>query len=242
MWITPISSGAYKASVKGTGEGYVGCALNEGAAIGEESDGVGGALETEEKVVEADFAMDCKAIAHGGEVYRAVVFVNLDGIATAEGDVWAAFAGEMGEDALAADCAGGIWFGGADFAPGAGPEIEGEDGSAREVVLIREELECFGDLNGGGEVDGGAEDAGGIAGFDRAHGLLGEDAREAGCGSQGPRSGEIVGRFGEDGHGGRVGAYSCGVDPGFGLLDGIVVDEVSGLEVVGGIEDEVGGG
>jgi hypothetical protein len=46
----------------------------------------------------------------------------------------------------------------------------------------------------------------------------------------------------EDVHCGGVGAYGGGVDPGFGLLDGVVVDEIAGFEVVGGIEDEVGGG
>ena len=48
--------------------------------------------------------------------------------------------------------------------------------------------------------------------------------------------------LGEDVHGGGVGADGGGVDPGFGLLDGVVVDEVAGFEVVGGVEDEVGGG
>ena len=42
----------------------------------------------------------------------------------------------------------------------------------------------------------------------------------------------------EDVHGGGVGADGGGVDPGFALLDGVVVDEVAGLEVVGGVEDE----
>jgi hypothetical protein len=46
----------------------------------------------------------------------------------------------------------------------------------------------------------------------------------------------------EDVHGGGVGADCCGIDPGFGLLDGVVVDEITGFEVVGGVEDEVGGG
>ena len=42
---------------------------------------------------------------------------------------------------------------------------------------------------------------------------------------------------GQDVHGGGVGAYGGGVDPGVGLLDGVVVDEVAGFEVVGSIED-----
>jgi hypothetical protein len=47
---------------------------------------------------------------------------------------------------------------------------------------------------------------------------------------------------GEDVHGGGVGADGRGVDPGLGLLDGVVVEEVAGLEVVGGVEDDVGWG
>ena len=47
---------------------------------------------------------------------------------------------------------------------------------------------------------------------------------------------------GEDGHGGGVGADGGGVDPGLPLLDGVVVEEVAGFEVVGAVEDEMGRG
>ena len=69
------------------------------------------ALEAEEELVEAeivDVGVRGEAVAHGGEVDGAVVLVDLDGVATAESDVRAAFAGEVGEDALAADGAGGV--------------------------------------------------------------------------------------------------------------------------------------
>ncbi len=46
---------------------------------------------------------------------------------------------------------------------------------------------------------------------------------------------------GEDGHGGGVGADGGGVDPGDASLDGEVVEEIAGFEVVGGVEEEVGG-
>ena len=121
-----------------------------------------------------------EAVAHGGEVDGAVVLVDLDGVAAAEGDVGAAFAGEVGEDALAADGAVGVGGAGVDLAALVGPEVEGEEGAADEVGLVGEEFEGFGDLDGGGEVDGGGEDAGGVAGFDGAGGGLGEDAGEAG--------------------------------------------------------------
>lgn len=93
-----------------------------------------------------------------------------------------------------------------------------------------EELEGFSGLDGGGEVDGGGEDANGVAGFDGAGGWGGEEAGEAG------------GVPGKDGHGGGVGAHGGGVDPGDGLLDSVVVEEVAGFEVVGAIEEEVGAG
>ncbi len=117
------------------------------------------------------------------------------------------------------------------------PEVEGEEGAAHQVGLAGEELEGFGDLDGGGEIDGGGEDAGGVAGFDRAGGRLGEDAGKAGGGFPDGRCGR---RRGQDVHGGGVGADGGGVDPGFALLDGEVVDEVAGFEVVGGVEDELG--
>lgn len=46
----------------------------------------------------------------------------------------------------------------------------------------------------------------------------------------------------KDVHGGGVGAYGCGIDPGAVLLYGVIVKEVAGFEVVGGVEDYVRGG
>ncbi|MCU1222894.1 MAG: hypothetical protein JWQ42_987 [Edaphobacter sp.] len=100
--------------------------------------------------------------------------------------------------------------------------------------LAGEELEGFCDLDGGGEVDGGGEYAGGVAGLYRAGWGLGEDAGQAGGG--------VGGRSRKDSHGGGVGSDGGGIDPWRGLLDGVVVDEIAGLEVVGSVEDEMGGG
>jgi len=84
---------------------------------------VGRVVEAEEEIVEADGSVGLKAVAHGGKVDGAVVLVDLDGVASAKGDVRAAFAGEMGEDAFAADFASGVWFGGAYFATVVAPEV-----------------------------------------------------------------------------------------------------------------------
>lgn len=142
-------------------------------------------MEAEEELVEAEVVDVCvrrESIAHGSEVDWAMVLVNLNRVAAAEGDVRAAFAGEVGEEALSADGAGGVGFGGVDLSALVGPEVVGEEGAAHEVGLVGEEFESLGGLDGGGEVDRGGEDAGGVAGFYGAGGRLGEDAGEAGGG------------------------------------------------------------
>jgi hypothetical protein len=114
-----LGSRADEAGVEGAGEGDICGALNETAAVGKEGKGVEAALEAEEQVIEADFlniAVGGEAVAHGGEVYGAVVLVDLDGVAAAEGDMRAADAGEVREDALAADGAGGVGGAGVDLA------------------------------------------------------------------------------------------------------------------------------
>jgi len=47
--------------------------------------------------------------------------------------------------------------------------------------------------------------------------------------------------WGEDVHGGGVGTYGGGVDPGAVVADAEVVDEVAGFEVVGAVQDDVDG-
>jgi hypothetical protein len=111
-----VGSGADEAGVEGAGEGDVGGALDETAAVGEEGEGVGWVLEAEEEIVETDGAVGAEAVAHGAEIYWAVMLVDLDGVAAAEGDVRAADACEVREDALAADGAGGVGSAGVDFA------------------------------------------------------------------------------------------------------------------------------
>jgi hypothetical protein len=227
-----------------------------------------GTVEAQEEVVKADEAVWGKAGAHSREIDRAVVLVNLDGVAAAEGDVGASDACEVGEDALTAYGAGGVRTAGVDLAVLVGPEIVREESAAHEMWLVGEELEGLGGLERGGQVDGGGEDAGGVTSFDGAGGWLGEDAGEARgrsvvgsfCGSHvvafrpwGQMRGSFVlrgmavvyggcSRLGKDVHGGGVGADSGGIDPGFGLLDCIVIYEVAGFEVVGCVENEVGRG
>ncbi len=104
-------SGADEAGVEGAGDGGVCGALDEGAAVREDCDGVGRAVEAEEEIVGAEIldlggGDDGVAAEPGlqlGEVDGAVVLVDLDGVPAAEGDVGAGGTGEMGKHALAAD-------------------------------------------------------------------------------------------------------------------------------------------
>ena len=181
---------ADEAGVEGAGYGGICGALDEGAAIGEDGDGVGAAREAEEHGVCAqagNAGLANEGGVEGGEVERAGVLVYLDRVAAAEGDVRAGGAGEVGEGAGgllvgAADEALGVRTGSGDFAALVGPKIPGEEGAAEELRLVGEKFECLVGLKGGGEVNGGGEDAGGIAGFCEAGGRGGEEAGEAGGG------------------------------------------------------------
>ena len=184
---------ADEAGVEGAGQDGVGGALNDGSAVGEEAKGVGSAAKSQEEAIGAevgDLGEGGEAAVHRGEIERAVVLVDLDGVAAAEGDVRAASAVEMLELSVGADGALRIGRAGRDFGPGEGggvevwPEVEREEAAAHPVRLAGKELEGFGDLDGGGEVDGGGEDAGGVAGFDGSRGRNREDAGEAGGGGE----------------------------------------------------------
>ena len=123
----------------------------------------------------------------------------------------AAFAGEGAEAALAADLAVGARGARGDLGALAGPEVVSEQRTPHAVGLAGEQLQCFGDLQRGGEVDGRGEDAGGVAGLDVAGRAGREEAGEAG----GRLEGRIaVRRTREDVHRRGVGADGGGVDPG----------------------------
>ena len=92
------------------------------------------AAEAEQEVVGAqglDVGVGLEAGFQGGEVDGAVVLVDLDGVAAAEGDVGAGVAGEVGEDALAADLAAGARGGGGDLGAGDGAVGFGSRGRRR---------------------------------------------------------------------------------------------------------------
>lgn len=161
------------------------------------------------------------------------MFVDLDRVPSAEGDLRAACALEMRETVVGADLAVGPRGAGADLGVVAGPEIQRKERAPQGRGVSGEELEGFGDGERGGEVDGGVENAGGVAGFHDARRRCREDAGQAG----GPFGLSEV--RGQDVHCGGVGADGSGIDPRLLLLDGVVVEKITGFEVVCGIEEDV---
>ena len=54
---------------------------------------MGGALEAEQEVIETNVSVWGETVAHGVEVYRTMMLVDLDGVTAAERNVGPAFAG-----------------------------------------------------------------------------------------------------------------------------------------------------
>ena len=121
-------------------EADVGGALDEGAAIGEDREGIGRVFKTEQQAIRADLAERCETFAEGDEVQGTVVFVDLDGVTAAEGDVGALLARERAEDSPAADLAVETRLDGRNLRTVACPEIEGEQRPSHEMGLMGEEL------------------------------------------------------------------------------------------------------
>lgn len=84
-------SGTYEAGVEAAGKGRVGGSLNDCAAIGKNGKRVFAAAEAQKKLIRADFSVGLETLFERGEVDGPVMFMNLHGVASAEGDVRTAF-------------------------------------------------------------------------------------------------------------------------------------------------------
>ena len=74
-------SRAHEPGVERARDGDVRCALNDGAAVGEDGDGVRASAKAEQQIVGAqvgDLFIGGEARTHGGEVHGPVMFVDLD--------------------------------------------------------------------------------------------------------------------------------------------------------------------
>lgn len=160
----------------------VGGALDERAPVRKDGERVRWMAEAEQQGIEADSAMGLEPGGEGGKIHGTAVLVNLDGVASAEGNVGAELAAKVPEIAgRAAD--GAVWSrdgGSPELGVFVGPEVMREQGTAHRGAIPGEEFEGLCGLKRGDEVDGHAEDACGFAGFDRTCRWGGKDAGQAG--------------------------------------------------------------
>jgi hypothetical protein len=156
-----------------------------------------------------------------------MVFVNLYGVAATHGDVRLGLAVQIGEFFLHARATLGmaLYLYGLKMA---GPDVAGDEAAMQSLGIAGEQLEGFGGLQPGDEIDDRAEDADGVAGF--------FDARKV---RRVKETSEAGGVPGENGHGEAVGGDGCGVNPRAGGLDGEIVDQEAGFEVVGAVKNNV---
>ena len=100
-----MPSGSDEARVQATGLCHICCALNNCASVGKDGEDILVVFKPQKHIVMPHGAVRAKALLHLYKVYRAVAFVYLYGIASAECDVRPALSPEMGEIALLADFA-----------------------------------------------------------------------------------------------------------------------------------------
>ena len=222
-------SGTNIAGVERARDGGIFCAFENGAAIGKHGHLIWINAESEQEFVVPDIGDGgCKPCLQRFQIESSTTLVNLDGVTPAEGDVRLRLSLEIRELTASAGAAGWI-LGHADGLKMAGPNIAGDQAAVERLFTTSQELEGFGDFERGDEVDDGAEDADGVAGF--------LEAMAVGGGFE--EAGETRSETGEDGHCYAVTGDGGGVNPGNGGLDGEVVDEEAGFEVVGAIEDKI---
>ena len=253
---TARASGADKAGVEAAGKGDVRGAMDERAPIGKDGQSVGATAETKQQRVGShvrEIRVGGQLPVHGGEINGTLMLVDLNGVAAAKRDVGTGSAGKMDEAAVVADLTARAWIGGGDLGmveagcSGGLPKIEGDKGSAKEMMLSGEDFQGFGDLQGRREVDRRRENAHRVAGLNRTRRRLRKDASEAGSGLElrltewwdlTRRRCERC-RPGKDCHGGGVGTNSGGINPGKTLLHSEVVEQIAGFEVVGSVEEQI---
>ena len=130
----PPASCADIPGIKAAGDGGIGCAFDDGAAIGEEGEFVGIAPELQDKVVVFDLSMRLEAARHFGEVHGALALVNLDGVASTQRNLRAMRSGEVRELAFNTCLAIGTRMRSSNFGVIVGPDVKGKLGAAQLVT------------------------------------------------------------------------------------------------------------
>src|SRR6266849_9807141 len=172
-------SGADVACIEGTGDGGIFGAFQDGAPVGEDGHFVRRHAEAQQEFVVADVRDRwSQAIPERIEIQRTSALVNLDGIASAHGDVRLGIPLEVSKFAPRAHRALRI----ARYANGlemAAPDVTREELAMQRALAAGEQLHGFRCFERSNEIDDGVEDAGSVASLLEALRLGLEQARKA---------------------------------------------------------------
>ena len=90
-------STANKPGIETAGDGDIGRALHQRPPVGEKSNRIVASLKTQQELVEVHFSMRFQAALHLGKIYRAMMFMDLHRISSAQRDLGTIFTAEIGK-------------------------------------------------------------------------------------------------------------------------------------------------
>ena len=122
--------------------------FNDRAAVGKQGHLIRIFPEFQDKLVVPDGTVRLQSLADSGEIEWPCVFMNLDGIAPAQGNVGTSFAREMNKFSPPASSTIEVRFGGRDFRTFVGPKIMRNQGSAQMFSVADQQLDGFGCRDG----------------------------------------------------------------------------------------------
>jgi len=227
-------SGTDIASVKRARDGGIARAFDDRAAVGKDGEFVRRHAKTQKEIVAAnsgDGFLD--APAQFAKVEAAAAFVDLHGIAAAQGDVRLGFAFEIREIAASAGAALRI-PGDANGLEAAGPNIARDEAAIQGFGFSRKKLGCFGSFDASDNAGGAVEDARGVASFLEAKAA----PYTVGCAIRFEQTREARGFAGKNRESQAVTGNSGGVNPGNSKSDCGIIDKEASFEVVGAVENQ----
>src|SRR5450755_3227278 len=155
MWATHVRClRPHVSCIQASGDGGVGGAFDDGAAVGEERHLVWVVPELEHELIVLHLSVRSEAARDFFEVDGTLAFVDLNGVASAHGNVGAADTSEVNEVALLAGTAAGARVGCGNLRKLVNPDIVGEQGAAEPVAGADDQLDCLGGCDGRDEVYG----------------------------------------------------------------------------------------
>src|ERR1700746_1677244 len=152
--------------------------------------------------------------------------MNLHGITPAHSDVGLRLALEIREFLLSTGAAGGVRFS-ANRLKASAPDVRGEKASGEGIRATSKDFHGLGDFERSNQIDNGTKNADGVASF-----------FEAGCIRGFHEAGETRRLAGNNGHGDAVARNRRGIDPRGVGLDREIINQETGLEVIGAVENQ----